>query len=92
MVGMQSSKGFRDLLVKTFGLVFVLLGIMNILWVHSLPGLFYLILASVYLTPLNDFITRKLGSSKSFYITIIFGFFVLWGTLAVGDLAETAGL
>ena len=72
--------------------VFVITGVLNVLLVHIVPGMFYLIL-SIFFLPLTDRVFKnKLGFVIPTILKIIFAFIVLWGTLAVGDLAEILGL
>ena len=72
------------------GLIFVVTGVLNIILVHAVPGIFYLLLSLAYLP--NEFLKSKLGFAIPLVIKVILGFVVLWGTLAVGDLAEILGL
>jgi len=75
-----------------FGSLFTMIGILNILLVDVRPGLAYLALALVYLPPSRPILHRLTGMTAPFSIRIILGLLVIWGTLAVGDLAELAGL
>jgi len=75
-----------------FGIVFFLIGVLNVILVHPVPGIFYLVLSLVYFPPITAIIKKKLGFSIPFSIKVILGLIILWGTLAVGDLAEILGL
>lgn len=75
-----------------FGVIFLILGILNVELVDPVPGVLYILLALAYLLPADSFLKKKLGSTTPLAAKIIFGFIVLWGTLAVGDLAEMWGL
>lgn len=68
--------------------LFVVIGVLNIIIVDVAPGLLYLLLALVYVPPLSDEVKRRLGLRVPFVLKIAVAFVVLWGTLAVGDLAE----
>lgn len=81
-----------QILSLLFGLVFVATGVLNLLLVHPVPGIFYLLLSLVYFPFIDTFLKTKLGFSIPFAIKIIVALVILWGTLAVGDLAETLGL
>jgi hypothetical protein len=74
------------------GLLFIVTGILNLILVHWVPGTFYLIISVVYLPQANHVLKKKFGFSISLAAKIIFGLVILWGTLAVGDLAEILGL
>lgn len=75
-----------------FGIVFLVTGALNVALVHPVPGIFYLLLSLVYFPPLGAFIKKKLGFTIPFWVKVALGLVVLWGTLAVGDLAEILGL
>lgn len=75
-----------------FTFLFAIIGILNLILVHPVPGLFYLVLATVY-PPLTDQLIRsKFGFAIPLVVKIVIGLVVLWGTLAVTDLADIAGL
>lgn len=75
-----------------FGVVFFVIGVLNAFLVHLVPGVFYLILSCVYFPPVNAILKKKFGLSIPFAAKVILGLIILWGTLAVGDLAEILGL
>ena len=76
----------------TFAAIFVLLGVLNLFLIHPVPGLFYLLLSLGYFPPINAIFKRRLGFSVPLVVKIILGLIVLWGTLAVTDLADKFGL
>jgi hypothetical protein len=75
-----------------FGLIFFLTGILNAWLVHIVPGIFYLVLSLLYIPHTNSLLKQKLGFTIPLALLVVIGFMVLWGTLAVGDLAEILGL
>ena len=75
-----------------FGIVFVIIGILNLFLVHPVPGIFYLLLSAIYFPQINGFIKKKIGFEIPNIIKLPLGFVVIWGTLAVGELAEIYGL
>lgn len=75
-----------------FGIVFLVTGVLNAILVHPVPGIFYLLLSLVYFPPVSVYIKKKLGFTIPFWVKAVLGLVVLWGTLAVGDLAEILGL
>ncbi len=76
----------------TLGILFIILGVLNLFLVHPVPGIFYLIFSLIYFPQINKVIKKKTGYIISNKIKIPLGFLVIWGTLAVGDLAEIYGL
>ena len=77
-----------DLISWIFGVVFFVLGVLNVIFIHIVPGVFYLLLALLYIPSTNAFFKKKLGFSIPIAVKIIFGLVILWATLAVGDLME----
>ncbi len=75
-----------------FGGTFTIVGILNIVLVHPTPGILYLILSFLYFPPAYTALRKKFDLSIPLMIKVIIGFLVLWGTLAVGDLAEMFSL
>ncbi len=74
------------------GIIFFVIGILNMFLVHLVPGAFYLIFSFIYFPPIVDVIKNKFNILIPYKIKIIFALLVLWATLAVGDLAEIFGL
>ncbi len=75
-----------------FGVAFIVIGVLNLFLVHPVPGIFYLLLSFLYFSPANTFLKKRFGFSIPIVVRIILGLAILWGTLAVGDLAEMFGL
>lgn len=73
-------------------LVFLILGIMNFILVHPVPGTFYILFSFVFPPPVNSYLKKKTGFSIPLWLKFFLAFLILWGTLAVGDLAEMYGL
>lgn len=75
-----------------FSTVFCVIGVLNMFLVHPVPGVFYLLLSFLYSPEADTFLKKRLGLSIPFIFKIIVGVVLLWGTLAVGNLAELFGL
>lgn len=75
-----------------FGVLFIIIGILNVLLVHPVPGIFYLILSLIYFPQIEAIMSKKFGFTIPIKIRMVLGFVVMWGTLAVGELAEMFGL
>ncbi len=76
----------------TFGIVFIVIGLLNLFLIHPVPGAFYLLLSLVYIPQTNILVRKWFGFAIPLLVKIILGLVILWGTLAVGDLAEMYGL
>lgn len=81
-----------NLVSWTFAILFIVIGLLNLFLVHPIPGVFYLILSVVYFPQINVLSRKWFGFSIPLTAKIILGLVILWGTLAVGDLAEMYGL
>ena len=89
---MSSSSSVWDKVSWLFAVLLILIGILNIMQVHAVPGIIYMLIASIYTPPFNTFIKKKLGFSIPGWLKFVLGFLIMWGTLGVGDLAELYGL
>lgn len=84
-----TAKGVLDwVLVVIFGL----LGVMNLLWIHVVPGVFYLIISILYVPLVVGLLEVLMGFKVPYGVRIAGAVVLLWATLAVGDLAELFGL
>ncbi len=75
-----------------FGLLFVGIGVLNIALVHPVPGIAYLVIALLYFPITNTFLKTKARFAIPLGAKVTVGLVVLWGTLAVSDLAEVLGV
>ena len=82
----------KNIISWIFGVVFFVIGVLNVFLVHPVPGVFYLLLSFVYFPPANTILKKMFGFSIPLVVKIILGLVILWVTLAVGDLAEMLGL
>ncbi|MEJ2584325.1 MAG: hypothetical protein P8Z38_04585 [Robiginitalea sp.] len=89
---MHAPYSIKDAPLWAFTLLFVTLGILNTLLVHSIPGMFYLMIALCSCPPLIARARKFLRVSVPSLFRVIMAFLVLWATLAVGDQAELYGL
>lgn len=74
-----------------FTLLFLTLGVMNLILVHPVPGIFYILFSCIFPPPIYAYMKNKTGIAVPLWIRILLGLILLWGTLAVGDLAEMYG-
>lgn len=74
-----------------FGLTVFAIGLLNLILVHPVPGIVYMILSSAFFPPINFFLKRRLGFSIPAVVKIILGIIIIWFTLGMSDLAEMYG-
>ena len=87
----KSTSGWR-IINWIFGLVFLIIGLLNIIYIDLLTGIFYILLSFLYFPPIEVLTGQKLGFALPHWLKAIMWLLIMWGTLAVGDLAELAGL
>lgn len=85
---MRDKSNFGNLTSWIFVILFFILGVLNLIFVHPVPGMVYLMLSLIYLPSTNAFLKNKFGFSIPLVAKIILGLVILWATLAVGDLME----
>ena len=78
----------KDIFSWFLMLLFILLGVLNFTFIHPVPGIFYLVISIFYCPPLGIRVREKVGFTIAYWIKIIVAFFILWVTLAVGELVE----
>ena len=79
---------FKNIFSWFLMLLFVLLGVLNLIYIHPIPGLFYLVLSLFYCPPLVYWLAHRVSFVVPYYFKVIVAFLILWATLAVGDLVE----
>lgn len=89
---MKNSLTISNILSWFFGLVFISIGILNIIHIDLPTGIFYFAISILFVPPFEQVFRRYFKLYIPYILRIILAFIVLWITLAVGDLAEIYGL
>jgi hypothetical protein len=89
---MKNSIKLTAVLSGFLGLVIFTLGILNLLFVHPVPGMVYILLSLLFFPPVEDFFKQKFGFSVPFPAFLVLALVIFWFTLGVSDLAEMYGL
>ena len=71
-----------------FGIVLFGIGVLNVILVHLVPGVVFLLLSLVYFPPVNAFLKKRFGFSIPLVARIILGLVAVWFTLGVSDLGD----
>lgn len=71
-----------------FGLLVLAIGIANMVLVHPVPGIAYLLVSLLYFPPANAFLKEKTGFAIPGFIKIILGIIIIQFTLGVSDLGD----
>ena len=85
---MKTKSKTWDAVFWGIALLFLLLGILNAIYIHPIPANFYLLLSLFYIPPLVRKATEKMGIGIPRILKLLFAVFILWATLAVGELME----
>ncbi|MEQ8906504.1 hypothetical protein [Ekhidna sp.] len=89
---MNRALSIKNILSWAFMIMFMIIGVLNAVFVHPVPGIFYLSISLIYCPPLGTVAMKRLGLQFPYLFKIILAFLIMWVTLAVGDLAEMSGL
>ncbi|MES2765525.1 MAG: hypothetical protein V4642_06650 [Bacteroidota bacterium] len=71
-----------------FGAIVFAIGVANIIWVHPVPGIAYMILSVVYFLPDSTFLKEKFGEMIPRVVKIALGVVIFFFTLGVSDLGD----
>ncbi|MBR0571462.1 hypothetical protein KB205_12580 [Microvirga sp. STS03] len=71
-----------------FGVLVIIIGILNLFLVHPVPGIAYLLISLIYLPPANAYFRKKLGFALPAIVKIILGIVLIMFTLGVSDLGD----
>ncbi len=85
---MTQSIQIKDIFSWFLMILFITIGILNLIYIHPVPFVFYLVLSLFYCPPLGKLTRKYVGFSIPYIVKIIVAFVILWATLAVGDLME----
>ncbi|MDH3697940.1 MAG: hypothetical protein OEQ81_04695 [Flavobacteriaceae bacterium] len=77
-----------NIIAYFLGSLFLVIGILNLIYIHPVPAGIYILISLLYLPPIARFMKQKAGFAISPIILILLAFLVLWFTLGVGDLME----
>lgn len=72
----------------TFGIIVFAIGILNLILIHPVPGVVYLLLASIYFPPVNMAIKSSFGFAIPVAVKIVLGIIIIMFTFGVSDLGD----
>ena len=85
---MQAKLSTATIVSYILGAIVFLIGLMNLILVHPVPGIVFLLLSFLFFPGINDLLKSKLNVSIPFYVKIVLGILVIWFTLGVSDLGD----
>lgn len=70
------------------GLIVLTIGISNLLLVHPVPGVAFILLSLLFFPPVNAVLKQKAGFYIPFAVKAILAIVIIWFTLGVSDLGD----
>ncbi|MDI5888769.1 hypothetical protein [Flavobacterium yafengii] len=84
---MDNKSNVWNIISWGFGIVVLVIGIINTFWGNDLGfGVFLIVLSVVYFPPTNVILKKITGFSIPLVIKILLGLFIIWAALGVGEL------
>ncbi|MDI6048889.1 MAG: hypothetical protein Q8R22_11155 [Flavobacterium sp.] len=84
---MDNKSNVWNIISWGFGIVVLVIGIINTFWGNDLGfGVFLIVLSVVYFPPTNVIFKKITGFSIPLVIKILLGLFIIWAALGVGEL------
>ena len=74
-----------------FWLIVLTIGISNVVLVHPVPGIVFLILSFVFFPPADSWLRQRMNFGIPRFLKIALGFMIIWFTLGISDLGEIMG-
>jgi hypothetical protein len=71
-----------------FGIAVLAIGVLNLLLVHPVPGVAFLLLSLVYAPQTDAFLRNRFGFPIPLVVKIMLGIVIIWFTLGVSDLGD----
>ncbi|WP_205503123.1 hypothetical protein [Rufibacter psychrotolerans] len=85
---MNKTLSMGSLLSWVLATILFVLGVLNLVFVHPVPGAVYLLLAFLYAPPVNVLFQSRLGFSIPLALKLILFVPILMFTLGVSDLGD----
>jgi len=85
---LKNKSKVRNIISWILTLILFIVGLLNLILVHAVPGLIYLLLGLICLPNTNGFLKKKFGFTIPFVMKIILFLFFMWYSLAMGEVWE----
>jgi hypothetical protein len=85
---MKNSISFTAVVSNFLGLIIFSLGMLNLILVHPVPGIAYILLSLLFFSPVENFFKRKFRFSIPFPALLVLALVIFWFTLGVSHLSE----
>jgi drug/metabolite transporter superfamily protein YnfA len=71
-----------------FALIVIAIGVANIILVHAVPGIIYLLLSLVFMPPVNAALKKQFDFGIPLVAKVVLGIVIIMFTLGVSDLGD----
>ena len=85
---MTKSLNIRNIISWIFDALVFTIGVMNVILVHPVPRIVYLLLSCVYFAPANTLLKERFSFLILSVVKIILGIVIIMFTLGVSDLGD----
>ncbi len=86
------NKNTKNIICWILASIMLIIGILNLILVHPVPGIFYILVAVLFSPLLNNWFMKNLKFEIPFWLITLLFLVIMWGTLGITDLAEIMGL
>lgn len=86
------NKNTKNIICWILASIMLIIGILNLILVHPVPGIFYILVAVLFSPLLNNWFMKNLKFEIPFWLIALLFLVIMWGTLGITDLAEIMGL
>lgn len=77
-----------DLISWLLGITVFAIGVANLLLVHPVPGIIFLLLALLFFPPINVILKKRFGFSIPLALKVTLFVLLIWFTLGISDLGD----
>ena len=77
-----------NLVNAILGITVFAIGVLNVLLVHAIPGVIFILFSFLYLPRANPVIQKKFGVKIPSMVKILLGIVLIWFTLGISDLGD----
>lgn len=86
---MEDRNVIGELLGWTFGIIFFVIGLINVFWGNDPEfGVFIVLASLVFIPSANKIFNNITGWKIPVYMKVLLGAFILWAAIGVGELPD----
>ncbi|KAA3437947.1 hypothetical protein FOA19_11745 [Rufibacter hautae] len=85
---MVAKTNYLEITGWAVSLLLVVIGILNLVFVHPVPAIGYFLFSFIYLPPTNAYLKQKFNFTIPIVVKVILFIFLMMFTLGVSDLGD----